>query len=111
MIDPFEIPKAPFWTPSRFCSVVILAAEFRLASLLVGADQFDPRIASFVLLPCLMGMLCIWFPEQLSRLRQQVGGLQQLLEARARKELLYYAGWIVLFLPFLVWMLLNPASI
>lgn len=109
MIDPLEIPKAPFWTPSRFCSVVILAAEFRLASLFVGAEQFDPKIASFVLAPSLVGMLCIWFPRQLSRLGQNAG--LEVVERRAHVELLYYAGWIVLFLPFLLWMLLNLSAL
>jgi hypothetical protein len=110
MIDPMEIPKAPFWTVSRFCSVVILAAEFRLASLLVGAEPFDPKIASYVLAPSFIGMLCIWFPKELNRLREYVGG-EQVAESRSPQELLYYAGWIVLLLPFLLWMLLNPSAI
>ena len=107
MIDPIEIPDPPFWTPSRFCSVVILAAEVRLASLFVGVQQFDPKVTTYVLAPSLLGMLCIWFPEQLSRLREYVGLDRQVLDSDEPRELVYYAGWIVLLLPFLLWMVTN----
>ena len=106
MADPWEMPKGPFWTPARLYSLVILIAEFLLASLLVGPDRFDRRIAGYITTPSIVGLLCIWFPEQLSTFRGYVG-LGRFVDRETPEELLFYAGWVALLLPFLLWLVLR----
>jgi len=109
MTDPWGMPKGPFWSASRVWSLVVFILEWGLASRFLGAEQFQQRVASYSLAPSILGLMCIWFPEQLSRFRGYVG-LGRFVDRETPEEILFYAGWIALFVPFGLWLLTKLAA-
>jgi hypothetical protein len=106
MGDPWEVPKGPFWTPSRYWSLAILILETLVGSLLVGPERFEQRALSYVAGPSILGLICIWFPEELSQFRGYVG-LGRYVDRGTPEQVLFVAGWVALLLPFVFWLLLK----
>jgi hypothetical protein len=105
-MDPWEMRKAPFWSPSRAWSLAILVVEIWSTSRLAGPYRFEHETAGYALAPSILGVLCIWFPQQLGRFKGYVS-MGRYVDRETPEELLYYAGWAALVLPFCLWMLMN----
>ena len=103
-MDPWEMRKGPFWSPSRAWSLAILVSEILFSSRFAGPYQYEQKVAGYMLAPSILGALCIWFPEQLGGFKGYVG-LGRYVDQETQGDVLYYFGWAALVLPFCIWLL------
>jgi len=105
-MDPWEMRPERFWKLSWISSLAIFCVELWLALRLAGHYQFERRVAGYAIAPSFVGLLCIWFPEQLGSFRGYVG-IGRYVDQTTPQTVLYYAGWGALILPFALWVLMS----
>jgi len=101
----WEMPKGPFWTPSRILSLLIFLVALAFADFPEDAPR---RAAGMASAPLILGLLCIWFPDALSGFRGRGLGDNWIhtVDRDTPAEVLYWFGWVMLIVPGILFIVL-----